>query len=187
MGGGWRVAGGALIVALCACAGEQPTTRAALAADAGDAGAVVAVAAPLPASTDAGAAVGVDAGAAVVVDAGAAVVVDAGAARATAAAAEPATRNPQPATRNPQPKLHDRVLVKLPRRGMSKDEVRALVAGVVDAPIASLKVGPGSFALVAFAPTSPPRDAAAQAQLVEALRRSGRFAAVEGDRMMVPK
>ena len=79
--------------------------------------------------------------------------------------------------------VFDRVLLKL-KDAHDLDTLAAHAEQLTGAKVQAARKSVASYALVTFAPTTPPRDAAAQKLLVDALVASGAFSAVEGDRMM---
>ncbi len=85
-------------------------------------------------------------------------------------------------------KIHDRLLGKVKDKGAFDEAAMASrIEKATGADVAKVKLGPGSYAVINFAPTTPPRDAAAQKKLVEKLQASGLFDAVEGDKVMMLK
>lgn len=118
--------------------------------------------APLSAATT-------DAGAPPAADAG--FLLDAGTGATPARAAAPAT-------------AFDRVLVKPKDASMSANDVMERAARATGAPVTLARKSARTWFLVQFAPRDPPRDAAAQQKLIDALRGTGLFEKLEADRMM---
>jgi len=150
--------------------------------------------------TDAGAPAVVDAGAvadagvvvAAIVDAGSAAIVNAGAPAVDTvvdAGSAGAQALPPPTIAVPKTftsTVFDRMLIKPKQKGQSPDDVMALAARH-GAKVESARRTAGSYVLVRFAPTSPPRGRAEQKALIEKLQKSRAFAVVEGDAVMTLK
>jgi hypothetical protein len=147
-----------------------------------------------PRSVDAGATAppaSVDAGAPVLAapqepaaDAGAPVDV----ATASATANEGARELPSATPGQTKATAFDRILAKAKSEPgadtVKADTVKADIERVTGQSVVSVRRSARTWWLISFAPTSPPRDDAAQRQLVDTLKASGLFDKVEGDRML---
>jgi hypothetical protein len=99
----------------------------------------------------------------------------------TAPRADPANGTPSQVT------VFNRVLVKPNERTTNAGAVEELAEKITGQPVERCRKTGVSFWLLQFAPTSPPRDRAAQQKLIALLQASGEFAVVEGDQVMTVK
>ena len=83
--------------------------------------------------------------------------------------------------------VHNRVLVKPKDKGVSPDALEKLASKATGKRIERVRRTAGTFFLLQFAPTSPPRTRADQQRLISALQKTGAFTVVEGDQLMTIK
>lgn len=161
-----------LPLALAACSSDEPKKPSATPVV--DAGVVIADAGPV---------------AAPVVDAGPPPVVDAGPPPASAAATGAATGSATPASSDAPrgtKSVFDRVLAKPKEPGASHDAIKKKIEDT-GLKVLSVKKSARTWVLIELAPTSPARTAAQQQEAIAALRGTGLFSAIEGDRLMQVK
>jgi hypothetical protein len=96
--------------------------------------------------------------------------------------------HPPPLAADPlQGTVFNRLLVKAKARDVNAGVVEELAERITGQPVDRCRKTGVSFWLVQFAPTSPPRDRAAQQKLIQQLQASGEFAIVEGDQVVTLK
>jgi hypothetical protein len=96
--------------------------------------------------------------------------------------------HPPPVAADPlQGTVFNRLLVKAKGRDVNAGVVEELAERITGQPVERCRKTGVSFWLVQFAPTSPPRDRAAQQKLIQQLQASGEFAIVEGDQVVTLK
>lgn len=83
--------------------------------------------------------------------------------------------------------IFNRLLVKPKDSALGAGQVQAIAEAATGATVAKVRRTAGTFWLVEFAPTSPPRKAAEQKALIAALQKQGGFTVVEGDQIMTIK
>ena len=85
-------------------------------------------------------------------------------------------------------RVYDRVLVRpISSLELGEDALREAIARQVEAPIERISKGPMQWRVIVFKALDPPRDGAAQKELVNALRSLPEFEKVEADQLMFAK
>jgi len=83
--------------------------------------------------------------------------------------------------------IHNRLLVKPKDKALSTAALEKLASTATGKPVERVRRTAGTFFLVQFAPTTPPRSRADQQRLITALQKTGAFTVVEGDQLMTIK
>ncbi len=83
--------------------------------------------------------------------------------------------------------IHNRLLVKPKDKALSPDALEKLASKATGKRVERVRRTAGTFFLVQFAPTTPPRTKVDQQRLITALQKTGAFTVVEGDQLMTIK
>lgn len=107
-------------------------------------------------------------------------------AQACATPEKPAAAEPEIASG--EARVFDRVLVRAAKElQLDERSLRESIQAITSERVERIGGGPLTWRVVVFAPRDPPRDAAAQKALVEALRQIPELEKVEPDRIMFAK
>jgi hypothetical protein len=194
----------AVVVALAVGAGATPACHTDEPRRGDDAGALTAPAPPSPSTAPSTAAPTTGADGGVVVDAGGDgagavpvvdAVVDAGhlgdaptAGAATTPTGAVGIGSPPPVKVDPiTVTIFNRVLAKTKTRDLNPGQVQELAAQLTGQKVERARRTAGTFWLIQFAPTTPPRGKAEQQQLIAQLKAGGDFEFVEADQIMTVK
>ncbi|MBM4282906.1 MAG: hypothetical protein FJ137_19860 [Deltaproteobacteria bacterium] len=83
--------------------------------------------------------------------------------------------------------IFNRVLAKTKTRDLNPGQVQELAASLTGQKVERARRTAGTFWLIQFAPTTPPRGKAEQQQLIAQLKAGGDFEFVEADQVMTVK